>query len=84
MNIEAMTRYAHDYRPYTTSSDPCIIGLQHRITNLMERLKDMHNAQPLHPQVWCTNYHVEGHHAIERPRLQSMNLSIVPMGSPPP
>jgi len=82
MKIEAIVGYPHDYRMGVASIDPSIIGLHHQIVYLMERSKDIHTTQPLHIQVWCTNF--QGNHVTKCPRLQSAGPSTGPMGPPFP
>lgn len=46
MKIEAIG-YPNDYRTSSASGDPAIIGLQHQIVDLTERLKDMSTTKPI-------------------------------------
>ena len=52
--------------------DPSLIGFQHQIARLTEKLKELQLVRPARPNVWCTHYLVEGHIATECPRLRSV------------
>jgi len=67
--IEAMAGYPHEYRGGETLHDPSILCLQHQILNLVEKLRDIQQTRSTRPNVWCTNYLVEGHVSTECPRL---------------
>lgn len=83
-HIEVVERYPHEHKVGYTSNDPTLIRLQNKISYLTEKLKYMHVGQPLRPQVWCINFHVEGHHATKCETLIGPRPYFMPMGPIPP
>jgi len=51
MKIDIMTKYANNYKETSASSDPAIIGLQHQIIDLTEKLKDINITRTSRLQV---------------------------------
>ena len=69
MKIEAMVGYPQEFRGGAVVQDPSILGLQHQIASLREKLKDIQLIRPARPNMWCTHYQVEGHISTKCPRL---------------
>ena len=86
MKIEAMVGYPQEYRGGVAPQDPSLLGLQHQIVNLTEKLKEMQPIRPARPNVLCTHFLVEGHVATECPRLRSRGVgtsAATVQGAPP-
>ena len=71
MKIEVMVGYPQEYRGGAAPQDPSLLGLQHQIANLIEKIKEMQPIRPARANVSCTHCLVEGHVATECPRLRS-------------
>ena len=81
-----MVGYPQEDRGGPSLQDPSLLGLQHQIANLTEKLKEMQPIRPARPNVWCTHCLVEGHVATECPRLRSLGVGpsiAVVQGTPP-
>ena len=73
MKIEAMVSYPQDFKGGAVVQDPSIMGLQHQIASLKEKLKEIQPVWPARPNVWCTHCLMEGHVVTECPRLRGQN-----------
>ena len=51
MKIEAMAGYLQEFRGGAATQDHSILGLQHQIASLMEKLKDIQPIRPTRPNV---------------------------------
>ena len=81
MKIESMAGYLQEFRGGAAVQDPSILGLQHQIASLTEKLKDIQPIRPARPNVWCTHCLMEGHVAIECPRLRGKNAGASAAGT---
>ena len=50
-----MVGYLQEFRGEAEVKDPSILGLQHQIASLTEKMKDIQPIQPARPNVWCTH-----------------------------
>ena len=86
MKIEAMAGYLQEFIGRAAVQDPSILGLQHQIASLTEKLKYIQLVRPARPNVWCTHCLMEGHVAKKCLRLQGANVGISAaetQGAPP-
>ena len=86
MKIKAMAGYPQEYRGGLAPQDPSLVGLQHQIASLTEKLRDIQPGRIARPNVWCTHCLVEGHIATECPRLRGagVGLSVAAIQGGPP
>ena len=74
MKIESMAGYPQEFKGGSVVQDPSILGLQHQIASLTEKLNDIQPIRPARCNVWCTHCLMEGHVATESPRLRGKNV----------
>lgn len=60
------------------SHNPTLMEIQHQIVDLIEKLRDMQPMWPSRPHIWCTNFHVKGHHAMEFPQMRGSRTPSIP------
>ena len=74
MKIKAMVGYPQEYKGGETSQDPSIMGLQHKIVSLIEKLKEMQPLRLARLNVRCTHCLLEGHVVTKCPQLWGKNV----------
>ena len=82
MKIEAMEGYPKEFKGGAPAQDPSILGLQHQIASLTEKIKEIQPLHPARPNVWCTHCLMEGHVVTECSRLRGQNLGKPATGAP--
>lgn len=80
MKIEVMAGYPQDFKGGASAQDPSIMGLQHQIASLIEKLKEIQPMWPARLNAWCTHYLMEGHVVTECPQLQGKNVGTMAAG----
>ena len=81
MKIEAMASYPQEIKGGASAQDPSIMGLQHQIASLTEKLKEIQPMRPARPNVWCKHCLMEGHVVTECPRLWGQNMGTSAAGA---
>ena len=74
MKIEAMVGYPQEFKGGALGQDPSILGLQHQIASLTEKLKEIQPMRPARPNVWCMHCLMEGHVVTECPWIWGKNV----------